>query len=71
MNIEIHAYHCCKWHGCKYGDDDACPVVNGRIRQLYLCEWCHEDLENEDWHRQVLKNIEEMKEFNNVRIKNR
>jgi len=63
MNIAVHAYHCCKWHGCKYGDDDTCPVVNGYVKQLYLCEWCYEDIENEELHRQVLKNIEEMKEF--------
>jgi hypothetical protein len=31
--------HCCKLHGCKYGDDD-CPVENGKEEQLYPCEYC-------------------------------
>jgi len=58
----VHASHCCKWHGCKYGDED-CPVVTGEIEQEYLCEYCYEDLENEEYHRQTLKDIEEMKKF--------
>ena len=65
MDISIHATHCCKWHGCKYDNED-CPVANGKIKQEFLCEWCYEDLENEDYHREVLKNIEEMKEFKSV-----
>jgi len=62
MNIGVHASHCCKWHGCKYGDE-YCPVVLGRVEQLYLCEYCDEDLENEENYRQILKDIEEMKRF--------
>ena len=62
MNIGVHASHCCKWHGCKYGDED-CPMVLGKIKQLYLCEDCYQDLENEECYRQVLKEIEEMKRF--------
>ena len=46
IHWKVHASHCCKWHGCKYGDDD-CPVVTGLIKQEYLCEWCEEDLDNE------------------------
>ena len=44
-SIGVHISHCCKWHGCKYGDPD-CPVVNGEIEQEYLCEDCYEDLED-------------------------
>ena len=62
MNIGVHVTHCCKWHGCKYGDED-CPVVLGKIKQLYLCEYCDQDLENEEHYRHVLNDIEEMKSF--------
>jgi hypothetical protein len=61
-NYGAHPTHCCKWHGCKYGDPD-CPVVTGKVKQLYLCEDCYEDLEQEEYHRYVLKSIEEIKEF--------
>jgi len=61
-NYGVHAAHCCKWHGCKYGDDD-CPVATGKVRQEYLCEQCYEDLENEEYIRQTLNNIEEIKQF--------
>lgn len=62
MNVGVHASHCCKWHGCKYGNED-CPVITGKVQQEYLCEYCYTDLENEEYHRQVLKDIEEMKRF--------
>ncbi len=31
--------HCCREHGCKYGQDD-CPVVLDLIGQSYPCEQC-------------------------------
>jgi hypothetical protein len=34
--------HCCVKHGCKYGRE-RCPVVNKREKQLYPCEFCHEE----------------------------
>ena len=40
----VHAAHCCKWHGCKYGDLD-CPVANGEVEQEYPCEDCSQVLE--------------------------
>lgn len=61
-SIGVHISHCCKWHGCKYGDPD-CPVVNGEVEQKYLCEDCYEDLEDEEYHREVLVRIEEIKKF--------
>lgn len=61
-SIGVHISHCCKWHGCKYGDPD-CPVVNGEVEQKYLCEDCYEDLEDEEYHREALVRIEEIKKF--------
>ena len=61
-NIGVHASHCCKWHGCKYGDPD-CPVVSGEVKQEYLCEWCYDDLEHEDYYKQRLQDLEEIKRF--------
>lgn len=44
-NIGVHASHCCVVHGCKYGEDDTCPVVNKEIQQKYPCESCgHDDI---------------------------
>lgn len=37
--IGVHRTHCCKIHGCKYGDPE-CPVENGAIKQEYPCEDC-------------------------------
>lgn len=27
IDVNVHTRHCCKNHGCKYGDDDICTVV--------------------------------------------
>lgn len=35
----VHGFHCCKEHGCKYGDAD-CPVWQGTEEQAYPCETC-------------------------------
>lgn len=37
VRVGTHATHCCKRHGCKYGDED-CPVVLGTAQQEYACE---------------------------------
>ena len=37
----VHQTHCCVLHGCKYGQDDDCPVVNKIIEQEYPCEDCN------------------------------
>lgn len=60
--IDVHAAHCCIWHGCKYGDPD-CPVEKGLIKQEYICEWCSEMLKDEVYIRQQLKTLEEIKAF--------
>lgn len=40
----VHTEHCCKQHGCKYGEED-CSVSNGILEQSYKCEMCDYDLE--------------------------
>lgn len=39
-HLDVHATHCCKRHGCKYGGEDRCPVVRGEVAQEYPCEMC-------------------------------
>jgi len=41
----VHRTHCCIKHGCKYGDDDHCPVATGRIEQDGACHNCGEESE--------------------------
>jgi len=65
--FRVHATHCCKWHGCKYGDKD-CPVVLGVIEQEYLCEDCSEDLREVDYYENKLKEIKEIKEFSRLKM---
>ena len=64
--IGVHASHCCKWHGCKYGDPD-CPVANGEVGQEYLCEDCYYDLEDEEWVKKRLIRIQEIKKRKETR----
>jgi hypothetical protein len=58
--IGVHAAHCCKWHGCKYGDPD-CPVVTGEVEQKYQCEDCWHILREEDYYRRMVQDIDEIK----------
>src|SRR6185369_12142876 len=39
-NWPVHIGHCCKKHGCKYGDVD-CPVALGLAEQKHPCEFCN------------------------------
>ena len=32
---DVHTEHCCAEHGCKYGEEDFCPVWLGYKRQSY------------------------------------
>lgn len=32
-----HSTHCCLDHGCKYGDDEYCTVMQGIERQDIMC----------------------------------
>jgi hypothetical protein len=36
----VHTRHCCKEHGCKYGEEDSCPVYLQYTKQENLCELC-------------------------------
>lgn len=44
-SYEVHQGHCCKGHGCKYGDVNYCPVWTGSVVQDYPCEMCDFDKE--------------------------
>ena len=45
--IGVHLRHCCKKHGCKYGDDD-CPVAFGDYEpEQDLCQYCVEAIWDE------------------------
>lgn len=42
-NKDIHTEHCCKYHGCKFGNVKGfCTVMNGTNDQSYSCEECGE-----------------------------
>lgn len=38
-DLGVHATHCCKRHGCKYGDEK-CPVELGHVAGNKSCEYC-------------------------------
>ena len=38
--VGVHTSHCCSIHGCKYCEDETCPVVQGEAEQEYPCEDC-------------------------------
>ena len=40
MAKDVHTEHCCIVHGCKYGKDEECTVVQKRQPQSYPCESC-------------------------------
>lgn len=42
---DIHTEHCCQMHGCKYDDDEDCPVWTAEKHQSFMCEWCVRELE--------------------------
>jgi len=48
----VHATHCCSVHGCKYGQDDVCPVTNG-LDDGVRCEDC-------DWDDQRIEDAIEL-----------
>lgn len=59
-SIGVHAAHCCRWHGCKYGDSD-CPVANGEVEQEYPCEYCSTVLEEEEYYKRMAREVDEIK----------
>lgn len=36
----VHTKHCCREHGCKYGEEDSCVVWLGMKSQEGPCEIC-------------------------------
>jgi len=42
----VHTTHCCKKHGCKYGDND-CPIAYGNEEQVYPCPDCDDGYDDE------------------------
>ena len=59
-NWGVHQSHCCKDHGCKYGDP-YCPVINDEVIQDHPCEmcsWAEQDRERlNDSLEELVKNI--------------
>lgn len=50
----VHTEHCCKKHGCKYGDQD-CPVFTGKKHQSYPCELCDELLFENQFEQRIVR----------------
>jgi len=40
FETDVHTEHCCVRHGCAYGQDFNCSVVNKEKPQSYICESC-------------------------------
>jgi hypothetical protein len=59
-SIGVHAAHCCKWHGCKYGDTDW-RVYIGEVEHEYPCEYCSELLREEEYYTRTARDITEIK----------
>lgn len=36
----VHTRHCCRIHGCKYGEENSCAVWLGYKSQEFSCESC-------------------------------
>jgi len=70
----VHVHHCCKKHGCKYGDED-CPVAYGDAEQYYPCQDCddyYDDYLDEEREAKISMYIEQiMKERKEVHEKER
>lgn len=43
-NLDVHTRHCCRVHGCKYGDSD-CPVWLCYKVQESACYYCWDEAE--------------------------
>ena len=41
--LGVHRSHCCAQHGCKYGEDNSCPVILGEVIQDHPCESCDDE----------------------------
>ncbi len=62
----VHNTHCCRRHGCKYGDND-CPVEFGDAEGV-KCEWCEEDDREYDFRLiEVLKMLDDERVISKIR----
>jgi len=44
IDYDVHTRHCCKIHGCKYGEDEFCTVVvTPRRGMTGDCQSCFDD----------------------------
>lgn len=44
IDQDVHTRHCCKYHGCKYGEDEWCTVVTtDHPGMTGGCQSCFED----------------------------
>ena len=50
---DVHTEHCCLKHGCKYGEDESCTVVQKIEKQSYPCEECSYEEERMEDHGEV------------------
>lgn len=57
----VHTEHCCKIHGCKYGNDN-CPVMTEQKDQSFLCETCYWYIEEYERFKHGYADIRELKE---------
>lgn len=55
IRVGVHTSHCCKLHGCCYGDAERCPVENGSHKQEYRCEECPTEKDVQKAERKVEK----------------
>jgi len=45
----VHTEHCCFIHGCRYGNNSACPVASGdQAQRCGICEECDYELTEND-----------------------
>lgn len=54
MGDGVHASHCCRRCGCKYGDDSDCAVMQNRVVQEYPCEMCEQHEADADMYADVI-----------------
>lgn len=66
MNIGVHTSHCCKHHGCKYGEDETCPVVLGDAEGNAGCEYCADFLGFEDAHAKTEAHVDWVRDGDEV-----
>ena len=54
---DVHTEHCCREHGCKYGDGGNCTVMSGQKTQSFACEVCDWRATQTDWIGPVVRDF--------------